>query len=55
MSIVSCGPSSSSEAKSTAYETDIVEPLAVSGSDTFSDAESDESTSSAAKSSGWPK
>ena len=31
-SIVSCGPSSSSDAKSTAYDTDIVEPLVVSGS-----------------------
>ena len=30
-SIVSCGPSSSSDAKSTAYDTDIVEPLLASG------------------------
>ena len=30
-SIVLCGPSSRSDAKSTAYETDIVEPLVVSG------------------------
>ena len=30
-SIVSCGPSSSSDAKSTAYDTDIVDPLVVSG------------------------
>ena len=30
-SMVSCGPSSSSDAKSTAYDTDIVDPLVVSG------------------------
>ena len=35
-SIVSFGPSSSSEAKSTAYETDIVEPPDASGRLTFS-------------------
>ena len=44
-SIVSCGPSSSSDAKSTAYDTDIVEPLVVSGRCTFNAAVIDESTS----------
>src|SRR3954470_18957890 len=46
-SIVSCGPSSSSDAKSTAYDTDIVDPLVVSGRWTFNAAVADDSTSSA--------
>src|SRR5262245_61823574 len=33
--IVACGPSRSSAAKSTAYDTDIVDPLLASGSDTL--------------------
>ena len=41
-SIVSCGPRSSSDAKSTAYDTDIVEPLVVSGSVTLSAAVADD-------------
>src|SRR5262249_46293091 len=51
-SIVSCGPRSSSDAKSTAYETDIVEPLVISGRWTFSAAVADDSTSSAMNSNG---
>src|SRR5437867_2876798 len=44
-SIVSLAPRSSSEAKSTAYDTDIVEPLLVSGSVTFSADATDEQPS----------
>ena len=43
-SIVSCGPSSSSDAKSTAYDTDIVEPPVVSGRCTLSAAVAVESS-----------
>src|SRR3954467_12009281 len=46
-SIVASAPSSSSAAKSTAYDTDIVEPLLVSGRLTFSAEATDEQTSSA--------
>src|SRR5262245_36375328 len=41
-SIVALAPSRSSEAKSTAYDTDIVEPLVVSGSVTLSADASDD-------------
>ena len=44
--IVSFGPSSSSDAKSTAYETDIVEPLRASGSVTLKTEVTDDSVSS---------
>ena len=50
--IVSCGPSSSSDAKSTAYDTDIVDPLVVSGSVTFRAAAADDSSVRTTKSSG---
>src|SRR5579864_2847427 len=42
--MVSSGPRSSSDAKSTAYDTDMVDPLDVSGSDTFIAAEIEESS-----------
>ena len=48
-SIVSSAPSSSSAAKSTAYDTDIVEPLVASGRLTFSADAMDEKSSSARK------
>src|SRR5579872_3781425 len=51
-SIVSFAPRRSSAAKSTAYDTDIVEPLAASGRLTFSADASDEKPSSTAKSTG---
>src|SRR3954451_3199069 len=51
-SIVSFGPSSSSDAKSTAYETDIVEPLRASGSVTLKTDVTDESVSSRRKTHG---
>ena len=44
---------SSSDAKSTAYDTDIVELLVISGSWTLSAAVADDSTSSARNSTGW--
>src|SRR5579863_7127271 len=47
-SMVSFAPSSSSAAKSTAYDTDIVDPLAASGRLTFSAEASDEKARSAA-------
>src|SRR5215831_18518227 len=47
-SIVSSAPSRSSAAKSTAYDTDIVEPLLASGSVTLNAEASDEKTRSAA-------
>src|SRR5689334_7526190 len=50
--IVACGPSSSSAAKSTAYDTDIVEPLVVIGSVTLSAAEADAMATSATNSTG---
>ena len=43
--IVSFGPSSSSDAKSTAYETDIVDPLRASGRFTLKTEVIDDSTS----------
>src|SRR4051812_27544922 len=45
--IVGFAPSSSSEAKSTAYDTDIVDPLVVSGRLTFSADATEEKSSSA--------
>ena len=51
-SIVSLEPSSSSAAKSTAYDTDIEEPLFVRGRLTFSAEASDEKSSSAKNSAG---
>ena len=54
-SIVSCGPRSSSEAKSTAYDTDIVDPLVVSGSVTLRAALAVARASSARKRSGCSK
>src|ERR1700754_3626620 len=51
-SIVSSAPSSSSAAKSTAYDTDIVEPLLASGRLTLKAEASDDRTRSAAKSPG---
>ena len=51
-SIVASAPSSSSDAKSTAYETDIEEPLLVSGRLTFSAEASEENSSSATNSAG---
>src|SRR5690242_10618873 len=50
--IVACGPRSSSDAKSTAYDTDIVEPLVVIGSVTFRAADADATATSATKSTG---
>ena len=50
--IVSLAPSSSSAAKSTAYEIDIVDPLVASGRLTFSADATDEHTSSAMNSPG---
>ena len=44
--IVSFGPSRSRDAKSTAYETDIVDPLRASGSVTLKTDVTDDSTSS---------
>src|ERR1700730_18236000 len=52
-SIVSLAPSSSSAAKSTAYDTDIVEPPETSGRLTFSADASDEQSSRAVKMAGW--
>src|SRR6188768_3362065 len=52
-SIVSSAPSSSSDAKSTAYDTDMVDPPDASGRLTFSAEASDEQISSAAKIAGW--
>ena len=52
-SIVSSAPSSSSAAKSTAYDTDIVEPLRASGRLTLSAEASDEQPSRTANSSGF--
>src|SRR5581483_1584334 len=51
-SIVSFGPSSRSAAKSTAYDTDIVDPLVASGRLTLRAEASEEKTSSAANSTG---
>src|SRR5437764_13471944 len=53
-SIVSSAPSISSAAKSTAYDTDIDEPLLVSGRLTFSADASEEKTRRAVKSAGSP-
>src|SRR5262249_62080572 len=53
--IVSFGPSSSSAAKSTAYETDIVDDRRASGRFTLKTQGIDERKSSARKSSGLPK
>ena len=50
--IVGSAPSSSSDAKSTAYDTDIVEPLLVSGRLTFSADATEEHSSSARNSTG---
>src|SRR5688572_5755734 len=50
--IVSCGPSSSSDAKSTAYETDIVDPLRAIGRLTLKTDVIDESASSSRNSHG---
>src|SRR5438046_4371556 len=52
--IVSSAPSMSSAAKSTAYETDMDEPLLVSGRLTFNAEASDEKASRATKSGGAP-
>src|SRR3954464_13235318 len=52
--IVSFGPSSSSDAKSTAYETDIVEDRRASGRFTLKTDVIDDSSSSVTKSSGLP-
>src|SRR6185436_10551014 len=51
-SIVSFGPSSSSDAKSTAYDTDIVEPLRASGSVTLNTDVNDDRVSNIRKTSG---
>ena len=51
-SIAWCGPSSSSAAKSTAYATDIADPLAVNGSVRSSAAVTDATAISAANSPG---
>src|SRR5262249_42623447 len=51
--IVSSAPSSSSAAKSTAYDTDIVDPLVASGSLTFNAEASDEQPSRIANSTGF--
>src|SRR5262249_43752346 len=53
--IVSFGPSSSSAAKSTAYETDIVDDRRASGRFTLKTEVIDERKSSVRKSSGLPK
>ena len=53
--IVSFGPSSSSDAKSTAYDTDIVEPLRASGRVTLKTEVTDDSASSSRKSHGDSK
>ena len=50
--MVSSAPMSSSAAKSTAYDTDIVDPLAMSGRLTLRAEATDEKTSSARKSHG---
>ena len=50
--IVSFGPSSSSDAKSTAYDTDIVEPLRASGRVTLKTEVIDDSASSSRNSHG---
>src|ERR1700730_1374853 len=52
-SIVSLAPSKSKDAKSTAYDTDIVEPPEASGRLTFSADASDEQSSSPMKMNGW--
>src|SRR5574339_1314232 len=52
-SIVESAPSSSSEAKSTAYETDIVDPAVASGSVTLNADATDEMIRSALNSPGW--
>src|SRR5947207_14999680 len=52
-SIVSLAPSKSNDAKSTAYDTDIVEPPEASGRFTFSADASDEQSSSPMKMPGW--
>ncbi len=52
--IVSCGPSSSSDAKSTAYETDIVDDRRASGRFTLNTDVTDERMSSRAKSHLFP-
>ena len=52
--IVSFAPSSSSAAKSTAYDTDIVEPLVASGRLTLSAEARDEKQRSAVNSTGFP-
>ncbi len=52
-SIVSSAPSKSKDAKSTAYDTDIVEPPEASGRLTFSADASDEQSSTATKMPGW--
>ncbi len=53
-SIVSCGPSSSSEAKSTAYDTDIVDDRRASGRLTLKTEVTDDSASSSRNSSLLP-
>src|SRR5437764_7041004 len=53
--IVSLGPSSSSDAKSTAYETDIVEDRRASGRFTLNTEVIDDRSSSAKNSTGLPK
>jgi hypothetical protein len=50
--MVSSAPSSSSAAKSTAYDTDIVEPLLARGRLTLNADASDDSTNNAANSEG---
>src|SRR6266480_341208 len=53
MIIVACGPTSSSAAKSTAYDTDIVELLVRSGSWTLSAAVAEDSTRRTPNRTGW--
>ena len=51
--IVGSAPISSSDAKSTAYETDMVDPLVASGRLTFRPDATEEKSRSAKKSVGW--